>query len=44
MMCKKSECKCKNKFIYIVLHNLIKKCKIYLYLYSYDFTRQCKTM
>ncbi len=32
---KECNCKCKNKFIYIRLHNPIKQC---IYIYIYDFT------
>jgi hypothetical protein len=41
ILCCVKQCKGKNKFIYIVLHSLIKQCKC---IYIYDFTLLYKTM
>jgi hypothetical protein len=38
-------CKCKNKYIYVILHGNIKQCKcksIYLYTSLHGYEKQCK--
>ncbi len=42
ILCCVKQCKCKPKYIYIILCGSIKKCKCKKYTYLYDFTWLCK--